>query len=423
MTFSANPARKSLRARLGDAGAPRRAQSVIVLTALGLMALGAALTFFLARAVTGEQAAQFGHALAVEAAQRAGEYLVHDDLVSLNVVTNGLARLPGIVGVTVYDRHRQPLAQSGQVLPTPGTVVTRALILDEDREERGSVELLLAPAEASPAMTRLYYAIGGWLGFSVALLLVVARLQRDAPVMPAAVAEPEPVHPADPAPEADDAAIHEDVAAAPDTALPAGALLRLEVVNLANLEQRLAPHLLAETLDWYDDVLARACAIYQGRLVRHVGDQCAVLFAAEPGQEEDAIFRAVCCAHLFFGVVRETAGERRAAGHMSLQFTAALHHDGGLDPESLALVTWEICTQAGIPGRLTVTDAISDRTAIGERLLVDGNHRHLLQIELPDADGQFLTQELVAFGIVRLADPWEELLARQVRRLCEPAAA
>ena len=68
--------------------------------------------------------------------------------------------------------------------------------------------------------------------------------------------------------------------------------------------------------------------------------------------------------------------------------------------ESLERVAF-FCTQAGIAGRLTVTDAISDHTAGGERLLVDGNHRHLLQIELPGADGTFHTQELNAFGVVR----------------------
>lgn len=385
------------------------------------MVCGAALTFFLARTVTDEQASRFGHALAAESAQRAAEYLVHDDLVSLNVVTASLTRLPGIIGVTVYDRHRQPLAQSGLVQATPDTITTRALILTEEAEERGSVELIISPSAASPAMSRLYYALIGWLGFSVVLLLFVARLQRDefaavyAPAISARETAPAAPPVAPQAPVAD--------ASAASARIPEGTLLCVEVVNLSTLEQRLAPHLLAETLRWYDDVLARACTLYGGRVLQHIGEQCLVLFPADGAKEEETLFHAICCAQLFLGVVRETVSDRKAAGRVALQFTAALHHDPSLDTEIRALITWEICTQAGIAGRLTVTDAVSDHPAIAERLIVDGNHRHLLQIESPVGENESRQQDLVAFGVVRLADSYEELISRQVLRLCAPATA
>ena len=86
-----------------------------------------------------------------------------------------------------------------------------------------------------------------------------------------------------------------------------------------------------------------------------------------------------------FGVVRETNAVRKAHGKMTMQFTAALHHDPSLAVDERAIVTWEICTQAGMAGRLTVTDTITDHPALGERLVIDGGHRQLLQIELPAA--------------------------------------
>lgn len=420
MTFSANPARTARRDRPGQTSDPRRALLVVVTTALLLMACGAALTFFLARTVTDEQASRFGHALAAESAQRAAEYLVHDDLVSLNVVTASLTRLPGIVGVTVYDRHRQPLAQSGLVQATPDTITTRALILTEEAEERGSVELIISPSAASPAMSRLYYALIGWLGFSVVLLLFVARLQRDEPAAAGApvIATREPV-PVDPPTNPQEPVARPD---APPR-IPEGTLLCVEVVNLPTLEQRLAPHLLAETLRWYDDVLARACMLYGGRVLQHIGEQCLVLFPVEGANEDESLFHAVCCAQLFLGVVRETTVDRKTAGRVALQFTAALHHDPSLDTEIRALITWEICTQAGIAGRLTVTDAVSDHPVVAERLIVDGNHRHLLQIESPISENESRQQDLVAFGVVRLADSYEDLISRQVSRLCAPTTA
>lgn len=386
------------------------------------MVCGAALTFFLARTVTDEQASRFGHALAAESAQRAAEYLVHDDLVSLNVVTASLTRLPGIVGVTVYDRHRQPLAQSGLAQATPDTITTRALILTEEAEERGSVELIISPSAASPAMSRLYYALIGWLGFSVALLLFVARLQRD---VFSAAGMPSP-HAKDSAPADVPLAPRppNDIAAVAAAArIPQGTLLCVEVVNLSTLEQRLAPHLLAETLRWYDDVLAHACTLYGGRILQHIGEQCLVLFPADSATEDETLFHAICCAQLFLGVVRETVGDRKNAGRVALQFTSAIHHDPSLDTEIRALITWEICTQAGIAGRLTVTDAVSEHPAVAERLVVDGNHRHLLQIESPISENESRQQDLVAFGVVRLADSYEDLISRQVSRLCAPTTA
>lgn len=424
MTFSANPARTTLRQRLGRLPGPRRALLNVVIAALLVMAAGVLLALFLVRAVVSEQAAQFGNALAAESAQRASEYLVHDDLVSLNVITASLTRLPGVVGVTVLDRHRQPLAQSGRVSPTPDTLLAVAHILTEDRELRGSVELLIDPRAVSPALARFDYTMFGWLGFAAVLLLVVVRLQRNNLAgLPAAAAAPAaPV-----ATVAETGAVDGDEdgnETGTPAALPAGAVLRLDVVNLATLEQRLSPRILAETVAWYDDVLARAAAIYQGQVVRNVDNHGLVLFPAGGTDDDELLFRAICCAQLFFGVVRETGPERKARGHVALQFSAALHHDPQLDDDDRALITWEICTQAGVAGRLTVTDAISDHPVLGERLVIDGQNRQLLQIELPTHNEEVVRlQDVLALGVVRLADPYEELLSRQVRRLCEPAAA
>lgn len=426
MTFSANPARISLRERLRRLDGPRRALLHVMIAALALMALGTVLAFFLARTVVAEQATQFGNALAAESAQRAAEYLVHDDLVSLNVVTASLTRLPGIIGVTVYDRYRQPLAQSGHVQPTPDMLVSRALILTEEQELRGSVELLIDPSATSPALSRLHYALAGWLAFTLVMLLFVARLQREHLAALPADATPAPP-PA--AVAADDIPVivadGGDAPSMPATTVPPGILLRLDVVNLATLEQRLAPRVLADTLAWYDEVLARAAALYQGQVRQGLGEQALLVFPSSDGQDEDALFRAICCAQLFLGVVRETTAERKARGNMALQFTAALHHDPDMDDHSRADVTWEICTQAGIAGRLAITDPVSEHPVLAERLVVDTQHRQVLHIDTPAAGGDDAgnSREVIALGVLRMADPYEDLLARQVRRMCEPAAA
>lgn len=424
MTFSANPARTTLRDRLRRLAGPQRALFNVVVASLLLMLGGALLVFFLARALVQEQAAQFGSALATESAQRAAEYLVHDDLVSLNVITGGLTRLPGVVGVTVLDRHRQPLAQSGVVQAAPDLLLATADILTEENDLRGTVEILIDPQASLPALSRFDYTMAGWLAFAALALLFVARLQRDnlgassitiaaTPAAPESVAE----HGADePAPE--------PAADSPLAHLPAGPILRLDIVNYATLEQRLAPRVLAELVEFYSERLRQACAYYQGQLIRPIDHQCLIAFPLAGSNEDEALFRAVCCAQLFFGVVRETNAERRSRGKMTMQFTAALHNDGALEIDERAIVTWEICTQAGTAGRLTVTDTVSDHPLLGERLVIDNGNRHLLQIELPAAaEGVSRLQDVLALGVLRLAEPYEELLARQVKRLCEPAAA
>ncbi|MFZ5723728.1 MAG: hypothetical protein ACOY33_08700 [Pseudomonadota bacterium] len=422
MTFSANPARTTLRDRLRRLTGPQRALFNVVVTSLLLLLGAALLALFLVRAVVHEQAAQLGGALASESARRAAEYLVHDDLVSLNVITGGLTHLPGVVGVTVFDRHRQPLAQSGAIQVTPDLLVASADILTEESELRGTVEILIDPRGALPALSRFDYTLLGWLAFAVVLLLFVARLQREnlgasTITIAAPVAAPEPVT-ADAAPTGPAA----ETAASPLADLPDGPLLRLDIVNYATLEQRLAPRVLTELVAFYGDLLARACAYYQGQVQRPIDHQGLVTFPLAGNNEEEALFRAVCCAQLFFGVVRETNEDRRARGKMTLQFTAALHNDPSLGTEERAIVTWEICAQAGTAGRLTVTDTVSDHPLLGERLLLDSGNRHLLQIELPSSPEHAARhQDVLALGVLRLADPYEELLARQVKRLCETA--
>ncbi|MFP5440194.1 MAG: hypothetical protein ACLGHJ_01770 [Gammaproteobacteria bacterium] len=419
MTFSANPARTTLRDRLRRLTGPQRALFNVIATSLLLMLGATVLALFLVRAVVHEQAAQLGGALASESARRAAEYLVHDDLVSLNVITGGLTHLPGVVGVTIFDRHRQPLAQSGLVQQTPGLLVASADILTEENDLRGTVEILIDPRGALPALSRFDYTLLGWLGFAVVLLLMVARLQRDnlgASSITIATPPPAPEIAAE-----EESALPPAEDESPLAHLPDGPLLRIDIVNYATMEQRLAPHVLNELVELYSDTLARACAYYQGQVQRPINHQGLVAFPLAGSNEDEALFRAVCCAQLFFGVVRDINEDRRARGKVTLQFTAALHNDPSLGNEGLAIVTWEICTQAGTAGRLTVTDSVSDHPLLGERLVLDGGNRHLLQIELRGEEGgENRLQDVLALGVLRLADPYEELLARQVKRLAEP---
>jgi hypothetical protein len=183
--------------------------------------------------------------------------------------------------------------------------------------------------------------------------------------------------------------------------------------------------MLAELVMIYADKLGQAAAFYQGEVTRPLEHQCLVHFPSVGAGEEEVLFRAICCAQLFFGVAREINTSRRALSKTTLQFAAALHHDPSLGREDRAAVTWEICKHAGLAGRLTVTDAISEHPRVGDRLVIDSGHRKLLQIELParEADEENRLQDVLALGVLRLADPYEELISSQIRRLHDSAAA
>lgn len=397
------------------------------MTAVLLILIGAGLTFFLVRVVVNEQAALLGNALATESAQRAAEYLVHNDLISLNIITGNLSRLNGVVGVTIFDRHHQPLAQSGMVQATPHTLTANADIFTEGNELRGTVEILISPQSALPALTRLDYTLLGWVGFAIALLLFVYRLQQENIKAEDAASSALPIDVSDNHDESTHGekaeAKPEGLSILPSTGFFPGAMLCIDIVNFATLTQRLSPRMLAELVATYSHTLERACALYHGQITRLLDDQCLVLFSAEKTNEEEALFRAICCAQLFFGVVREVNIERKQRGRVTMQFTAALHHDPSLATEACAIVTWEICTQAGTAGRLTITDTLSNHPLLGERLATDSNHHHLLQIELPlAAGGVNILQDVLALSVMRLNEPYDGLIAQQTKRLMAAAA-
>lgn len=421
MRFSANPARATLRQKMGRLPGPQRAMLNLLLAAALVLAGVALLTVLLVRVVVSEQAEQLGAAVAAEAAQRSAEFLVHNDLVSLTVITGSLSRMPGIVGVTIYDRHRQAIAQAGLTRGNPDTLLVSADIVTEEDELRGTVQLLVEPYAALPALDRFYYTLGGGVGFALVFLLFVARLQRDLLAgdgAPATATEPSAVDThAGPAADAEETSTEEDPPP-PDVLPPVtGPLLRISIVNLANLEARMAPHMLATLIDFYDEVLARAAAIYQGQIRQGLGQDCLIDFPGA-GDEEETLFRAMCCAQLFFGVVRETNNARRAASRQTLQFKAALLHDPALDNDTRAALAWEIC-QHGSPGRLTVNDLVSDHPLLAERMVLDTGNRQLLQVEVPAfGETPASAQDVLVVPVVRLVSPYEELLGRQVSTLC-----
>jgi class 3 adenylate cyclase len=399
-----------------------------MLVAIGATFAGLLLAVVLVRAVVHEQASQLGNALAADAAERAAEYLVHNDLVSLNVITGSISRQASVAGVVVYDRYRQPLAQSGAVQATPDVLLVRANILTEEQELRGTVEILLKPEAPLVSLRRFDYAMGGWFAFAVVLLVVFARLLGDNLRESAALLRQDAGWQPSPLPQAAAESVTDDVIYAShpvEDITHDSAVLRIDVVNFATMQQRVAPRMLDELVMLYADKLGQAAAFYQGEVTRPLDHQCLVNFPSVGGGEEEVLFRAICCAQLFFGVAREINTSRRALGKTTLQFSAALHHDPSLGRDERAVVTWEICTHAGLAGRLTVTDAISEHHRLGDRLVIDSGHRKLLQVELPapDAGSEPMLQDVLALGVLRLADPYEELIARQVKRLCEAAAA
>jgi class 3 adenylate cyclase len=335
--------------------------------------------------------------------------------------------MPGIVGVTIYDRHRQAIAQAGLTRGNPDTLLVSADIVTEEDELRGTVQLLVEPYAALPALDRFYYTLGGGVGFALVFLLFVARLQRDllaGDAGPAASATGPTTAAAQAAPAAEIDETPADEDPPPSDALPpvTGPLLRISIVNLANLEARMAPHMLATLIDFYDEVLARAAAIYQGQIRHGLGQDCLIDFPGG-GDEEETLFRAMCCAQLFFGVVRETNNARRAASRQTLQFKAALLHDPALDSDTRAALAWEIC-QHGSPGRLTVNDLVSDHPLLAERMVLDTGNRQLLQMEVPAfGETPASAQDVLVVPVVRLVSPYEELLGRQVSTLCGMAEA
>ncbi|MCK0537514.1 hypothetical protein [Alcanivorax quisquiliarum] len=264
-------------------------------------------------------------ALASQVAEYAVEYTATNNLVSLNVIARSTGELAPVARVALEDAGGRVLASSGA--PVEAAPVTQAMHLPGGGMV-GTVKLWPAP-DTEPqkkAESGFVLLVLGLLALRVLLLLLARRL-RGEPLwhQPPAVMEPA-------------------VEAAPET--PVSAVLRLALVNEEHLRRRYTDSLFASLLAPYEQTLAQAAGLYDGKVRVALDGGALVEFR---GETADAALSAVCAGMLFLRASRRVGEQRKQAGQMALEFKL-LVTAGADSVRSLA------CCQAGVPGRLHVPE-------------------------------------------------------------------
>lgn len=193
-------------------------------------------------------------------------------------------------------------------------------------------------------------------------------------------------------------------------------LLLVEFVNLGPLSEKLAPEALADLLNTYHGLLARACKLYNGQIDKYYGDGVLVLFGL-PRQDEENAFHALCAALLFHQLTLKYAETR--GPDQSLQLRLSLHTGSllaavlGTDQaqftvlgDSLNLVT-RLVTVAG-NDEIVLSRELAEMPELKQRISLT-NHRNVL------IKGR--TEPTPTYRLTGLSAPYDQLLEGQVQHL------
>ncbi|GMG85801.1 hypothetical protein [Biformimicrobium ophioploci] len=303
-------------------------------------------------------------------ARQSLEHLVNQDPVSLQLLLQQAAEVPGIRAITVHDVEQNTLGQQGEPDKLRHAVASASIVLHDSFA--GTVSVNTEPGSGSHfAWASLVLTLIVTLPFAAICALLLGSWQ--APTNHRAPQRPAPAH-------------EEAQQTEPEPQLPAPpeAGLYLRVCNWAQLRHQLNRQ-----------ALERLTEQLQQRL-----DSLASIYAAEPVNSggaiglgfrgADAPFRAACC-----GLLLREWQQRQPNNLLQLSLAVMPCEASGANPDSDLLLAR--------PGRVSLHPELQDHLALSERLaLHDAEYG-------PEISG--------------LAGSYQKLLDNQLARLVEAAPA
>lgn len=193
-------------------------------------------------------------------------------------------------------------------------------------------------------------------------------------------------------------------------------LFLVEYVNLGTMSERLTPEALAELLNTYHALLARACKLYNGQIDKYYGDGVVVVFGL-PRQDEEHAFHALCAAMLFQQLVSRFNASRNP--EQNLQVRLCLHTGplmaailGGEQAQFTVLgdtlnLVMRLATVAG-PDDIVLSKELADLPELKARVQT-APHRNVL------VKGR--TEPTPTYRLSALGSPYDELLQGQTQHL------
>lgn len=335
------------------------------------------------------QAGSFGQVLADQLAVSSAEYLLSNDLLSLNVMLANLVKERHLLGAAVYSADNRLLVEAGRSSPGGEQEFTAEIHYQDSIA--GYIRVTLDRAEQDRTMNRALVQIlvlNGLLIFAVATVLwrypgVLSRL-----LFSGGEAKDAHTDPAKPAPKraAGDGTDRDSIVS---TASAESERSR----DLTVLVLKLKPARLAGQ---YVERIAQAVALYQGEVVARQEDEWTVHFR----RDDDHCFHAICAGLLI----------QLLTGNHSQGFT----FDGGIQcaenpaPPMYNAVTKQAIYLASLgSGKLLAGEQPLRYASVTERVMVSGYHSSLA----PD---------FRVFAIDALREPYQALVERQAAKLGPP---
>ncbi|MDO3383322.1 hypothetical protein [Gilvimarinus algae] len=271
----------SLRQRLSRA--PLLGLCTLAVLLLGV--LGVFLTLAQADAQRQEQASRYGQALAERAASQAVEPALAQDMISLQVILQSLAKQPDVRGATIHDVENRLLVQSGSSELTPGhraLSFTAPITLDTHIAGHLTVTLSLAP---------VYQAYSTWLWlWTLAIVGCLALLWLAQHRLTEALAAPPPLT----------VPTKEEANAEPPALPDCTVIIELVFININELSQQLSRAGFEERLNRFDQHLRGILALYTGSKQHFSGDRLQLEVAGD--SNENACFYGICISVLALGL-------------------------------------------------------------------------------------------------------------------------
>lgn len=228
--------------------------------------------------------AQFGQALASQAARQAVNPTLNQDLISLQVILQELTRHPHITGATIHDVEHQLLVQSGS---SEDDSVSHSAPIALHNNVAGYLRIATAPPSVS---------VQDWRFFGLWSLLVL--LAMAAPWAPGAIALRRGSEPDTAEPELPEVPLGE----------PVTVRLALELRNLSVLHQQLNLDSFSQLVARLEEQLQGILTLYGGR--RHALAQQWLLLDFDGYDSSDCAVRALCSAWLLTELASTNPGPK-----------------------------------------------------------------------------------------------------------------
>lgn len=410
-----------------------------------------------AKAHLQQQAQNMRYTLSKQASQQAADAIFSQDLLSLNVILNGLVEYDDVAYAAVYDLNNQVIAAQGQ---GANSETTQPMSIRYQNEVIGFLDVRLDLAALNQRITQIY---GLW-GILSCLLLVIcltlawligtrlgraiqdsskdvlnlgkqgyAITQHKTAELNQLSEALQQYHGQQQAKQAMYQALNKFMTpkmeyvdeTSQDRPLSElsnhythGAILFIDFVSVQAAQAELNPSELAALLNDYYFFINQAAQLYNGHVDKYAGDGVMVVFGIAQSDDKGS-FHGTCTALLIIGLINQFNSERQAQGLTTLDFRLGLHTGDLLASSSQSdELSYDAVGDAIHIAAQLCRQSQANRLLISEQALQDGHLGNQLVTSAHQTMGNAITgQALKTYWAENLIPNYQALIERQVQHI------